>query len=188
MGIIASCSQLGLLSASDRHKGLPLPSLSVPVHIVKSWHLPASSGQSVWTTNGRGHGHLSSCGISLYRHAHCTFLPWVKIMVHGDLDACISQWLFLQTIVQCLRRTLWLKTIMFEISSLKTPLETSTHSHNKVCLHSSDSSSLDTGKWGGGVDTTHSLEDTERAGKMCESPVPPILSEFNASPTQGKKV
>lgn len=76
----------------------------------------------MWTTNGRGHGHLSSCGISLCRHVHCTSLPWVKMMVHGDLDACISQWLFLQTVVQCLRKALWLKTIMFEISSLKTPL------------------------------------------------------------------
>lgn len=79
----------------------------------------------MWTAEGWGYGQLFQLfdgGISPCRHAHCTSLPWVKMMVHGDLDDCISQWLFLQTVVQCWRRALWLKTTMFEINGLKTPL------------------------------------------------------------------
>lgn len=100
VGIFASCSQLGLFSANDLDKDLPLPSLSVPEHVAKGSHLPPSSGQTVWAAEGKGHGHLSKDGSQSLQTSTGYHLPsWVKLMVHGDQDACTSQWLFLQTVI-----------------------------------------------------------------------------------------
>lgn len=47
-----------------------------------------------------GHGHLSKDGSQSLQTSTLHLPSWVKVMVHGDQDACISQWLFLQTVVQ----------------------------------------------------------------------------------------
>lgn len=59
----------------------------------------------MWAAEGRGHGHLSKEGSQSLQASKLTaplFLgkadgTWG---VGGDQDACISEWLFLQTMVQ----------------------------------------------------------------------------------------